>query len=223
MPYQLVEQILRRMPAKQLYEIEQNCPQIKEASQPLWKELIIKDFSDRPVPESHYRKVYAKYYKERQEHLKSASQRLRESMELLKREREARTITSLTVDPMAARSNARYRASKAAPPGMRAVQKAINQVKMRGPRFSSKNLKFQPGIATGMPGKPDKGAALAPPTKRKADVAEDLSPVEGPQKRPSQREPDDRGKNASEEPISAHRKVAAVKKKAPSIFLRSRR
>lgn len=224
MPFQLVEPILKRMPAKQLYEIEQKCPQIQSASQQLWKDLIMRDFSDRPVPESHFRKVYGKYYKERQEHLKTASQRLRETTERLKREREATKITSLAVDPRAARSTARYKASKAAPPGMRAVQKAFADVKMRGPRFSSGNLRFKSGVATGSTGLPSVGG--------KQNEAESVGPrssAQGVSSAPSQKRPLEwSGESAekvqkTDDTPESPRKVVIKKKAAPSIFLRSRR
>ena len=117
-------------------------PHIKLRSEEIWKHFITRDFADRPVPASHFRKTYVRYFKEKEAQLKDASIRLRESMEKLKKEKESRTIIPLEIDPRAARSNARRKAAPSAPSGSRLIQKAIQSARAKGPLFSPKNTQF---------------------------------------------------------------------------------
>lgn len=141
-PYDLVEPVLRKMSAKQLVDIEKNSPQIKVRSDDLWRRLIMKDFPDRPVPQSRFRKTYSKYFKEKEAHLQNASIRLREGMKKFEEEKAARTITSLEVDPRAAKARAKFKSSSAAPSGSRLIQKAMQSARTKGPMFSNKNIQF---------------------------------------------------------------------------------
>jgi hypothetical protein len=143
-PYDLAQPILKKVSAKQLAEIESNCPQIKLRSEEIWKLFIMRDFSDRPVPTTKFRKTYAKYYREKEAHLKDASVRLKEGLEKFKQEKASRTITTIRSedDPLAARARAKRKASSAAPPGSRLIQKALQAARAKGPIFSSKSIKF---------------------------------------------------------------------------------
>jgi RNA polymerase II transcription factor SIII (Elongin) subunit A len=145
-PFDLVAPILKKMSAKQLAEIENNSPQIKTHSEEVWKKLLERDFGDRSMPTSKFRKTYIKYFKEKEAHLKDASVRLRESMERLKQEKAARTITSLEVDPMAARAQARRKMTSNAPAGSKLIQKAMQTARAKGPIHSNKNIKFSSNV-----------------------------------------------------------------------------
>lgn len=136
-----MEPILRRITAKQLVMIEKNCPQIRSRSQELWKSFIIRDFGDRPLPDGQYRKTYVKYFREKEAQLEDASTRLRESMNKFKKEKEARTITSLEVDPLAERVRKR-RIMSHGPPGSKMIQKAYQTARSKGALFSSRNMRF---------------------------------------------------------------------------------
>lgn len=132
---------MRRITAKQLVMIEKNCPQIRSRSQELWKAFIIRDFTDRPLPDGQYRKTYVKYFREKEAQLEDASTRLRESMDKFKKEKEARTITSLEVDPLAERVRKR-RIMTHGPPGSKMIQKAYQTARSKGAVFSSRNMRF---------------------------------------------------------------------------------
>ncbi|ANB13762.1 hypothetical protein AWJ20_4707 [Sugiyamaella lignohabitans] len=170
------------MSARQLSDIEKKSPQIRSRSDELWKLFITRDFPDRPVSESHNRRAYAQYYKEKEAHLKNASSRLRESLEKIKQEKASRTITSLEVDPQSLRAAARRKASSSAPAGSRLIQKAFNSARTKGPLFSSRNTKFASmgmgsinGLPPGIPGAIRAPRSIPPPAMRNVPTPSPLS------------------------------------------------
>lgn len=179
-PFDLVAPILKKMSAKQLVEIENKSPQIKHHSEQVWKKLVERDFSDRPMPSSKFRKTYIRYFKEKEAHLKDASVRLRESMERLKQERAARTITSLEVDPMAAKAHAKRKLASTALPGSKLIQKAIQTARSKGPIYSSKNIKFSSNV--GLASKFD-GGSTSKSIKRPAGNVQNINPAATQSKR----------------------------------------
>ncbi|GMG21276.1 unnamed protein product [Ambrosiozyma monospora] len=86
-PYHLVEPILKKKSAKSLKVIESNSPQIIPHSDPLWKSLVERDFSDRPSERTTIKKgkqarvpsreLYDIYSKEREEQRNKAAAKLR--------------------------------------------------------------------------------------------------------------------------------------------------
>lgn len=150
-PYDLVAPILKKMSAKQLAEIEKKSPQIKAHSEEIWKKFLERDFGDRPMPAGRFRRTYIVYFKEKEAHLKDASIRLRESMERLKQEKAARTITSLEVDPMAAKARAKRKMAATSPAGSKLIQRAMQTARAKGPIHSNKNIKFSSSCASSSP------------------------------------------------------------------------
>ncbi|KAA8897722.1 hypothetical protein TRICI_006685 [Trichomonascus ciferrii] len=198
------------MSAKQLIEIERNSAQIKARSDEVWRRLVMKDFPDRPVPTANFRKAYVKYFKEKEKHLQNASIRLREGMKKLEEEKASRTITSLEVDPRAAKARAKFKASRAAPSGSRVIQKAMQSARTKGPLFSSKNVQF---------------STIHPPrSSTTAQQPKPTSPSKSTRSSPSKRPYNESSGNNSDEQISKKPTVVSrpVKRPQSSIFLPKR-
>lgn len=146
--YELIKPILKRMAPKQLAQIEDKSPHIKSKSGELWRDHIKTDFHDRPLPPpseplTNYRKLYGKYYKQKQRMLNEASARLRESTQRFQKEKASRTISTLEVDPRATQIAIRKKASSSSTPsGSRLINKAWATAKAKGPVFSQKNTRF---------------------------------------------------------------------------------
>lgn len=208
-PYELVEPILRKMSAKQLIEIERNSAQIRARSDDVWRRLVMKDFSDRPVPTANFRKAYVKYFKEKEKHLQNASIRLREGMKKLEEEKAARTITSLEVDPRAAKARAKFKASRAAPPGSRVIQKALQTARTKGPLFSSKNVQF---------------TTIHPPRSSTNTQQQSQTKTESPSKSPTKRPYNSLSDNTADERNTKKPAVISrpVKRPQSSVFLPKR-
>lgn len=198
------------MSAKQLIEIERNSTQIKTRSDDVWRRLVMKDFPDRPVPTANFRKAYVKYFKEKEKHLQNASIRLREGMKKLEEEKASRTITSLEVDPRAAKARAKFKASRAAPPGSRVIQKAMQTARTKGPLFSSKNVQF---------------TTVHPPrSSTNAQQPKSVSPSKSAPNSPTKRPYNESSGNTSDDRSAKKPSVASrpVKRPQSSIFLPKR-
>ena len=107
-PYHLLASILSLMSAKQLDQIETLSTQLTPHSDELWKQLIVKDFSDRPAElgpleltklkfeKMPYKSLYYKYVKQRDEFRKDSAKRLRQLNQSMNKEKDKNKI--VTVD-----------------------------------------------------------------------------------------------------------------------------
>lgn len=73
-PYHLIEPVLMKKTAKSLKQIESQSPQIIKDSEELWKNLVKRDFPDRPINQLNLtsRSLYDKYLVERDNQRKNA-------------------------------------------------------------------------------------------------------------------------------------------------------
>lgn len=73
-PYHLIEPVLMKKTAKSLKQMESQSPQIIKDSEELWKNLLRRDFPDRPISQldSTSRNLYDKYSMERDDQRRNA-------------------------------------------------------------------------------------------------------------------------------------------------------
>ena len=113
-PYHLLTSVLSLMSAKQLDQLESLSAQLTPHSDELWKQLILKDFPDRPVElgpmelnklkfeKMPYKSLYSKYVQQRDEFRKDSAKRLRhlnQSMNKEKARNKIVTVDELRRDP----------------------------------------------------------------------------------------------------------------------------
>lgn len=107
-PYHLLASVLSLMSAKQLDQLESLSTQLTPHSDELWKQLIVKDFPDRPVElgplelnklkfeKMPYKSLYYKYVKQRDDFRKDSAKRLRHLNQSMNKEKDSKKI--VTVD-----------------------------------------------------------------------------------------------------------------------------
>lgn len=103
-PYRLLRPILRRMNAKQLTRIEEFSTQVTPDSDEMWRDLIVKEFPNRPpdpVATSRdeympYKSLFYQYWEERDALRNDSAARLRSINERLKKEKSANSIVAVT-------------------------------------------------------------------------------------------------------------------------------
>ncbi|KAI5954737.1 hypothetical protein KGF57_003760 [Candida theae] len=121
-PYHLLASVLSLMSAKQLDQLESLSTQLTPHSDELWKQLILKDFPDRPVElgsveslnklkfeKMPYKSLYYKYVKQRDDFRKDSAKRLRHLNESMNKEKARNKIVA--VDKLMRDPSVRYRQS----------------------------------------------------------------------------------------------------------------
>lgn len=97
--YDLVRPMLSKMPAKQLADIEQRSPQIEARSDELWRDLILREFVDRALPEDRgsnvYRETYYRFQADKEHQLDLARERLINRQREWQAHRNLSTINAL--------------------------------------------------------------------------------------------------------------------------------
>lgn len=104
-PYHLVEPILKKKTARSLRMIERNSPQVVQYSEPLWRSLIARDFSSRPLDQVQVRGgkrvqvpsrvLYERYTKEKEEQRRQATETFKHLTTALRREKNKHKVKTL--------------------------------------------------------------------------------------------------------------------------------
>ncbi|KAI5969114.1 hypothetical protein CANMA_001781 [Candida margitis] len=106
-PYHLLASVLSLMSAKQLGQLESLSTQLTPHSDELWKQLIIKDFPDRPAEigplelsklkfeKMPYKSLYYKYVSQRDEFRKDSAKRLRHLNQSMNKEKAKNKIVAV--------------------------------------------------------------------------------------------------------------------------------
>ncbi|KAI3407046.2 hypothetical protein KGF56_000134 [Candida oxycetoniae] len=102
-PYHLLEPVLLLMSSRQLNQLENLSTQLMPQSDKLWKYLIEKDFSDRPLElglananmDMPYKSLYYKYFEQRDEFRRNSVKRLRHMQQSLMKEKTKNKVVAV--------------------------------------------------------------------------------------------------------------------------------
>lgn len=99
--YHIVKPILRKMNAKQLSQVEDNCHQLMPMSDELWYELLRRDFPNRPIqlkkqlidgPRMPSKGLYQTYSEEQESFRKDSTERLKRMTNKLKMQKSKNSV-----------------------------------------------------------------------------------------------------------------------------------
>lgn len=201
--YDIVKPILARMSARQLAELERASPHLLDHTDELWRDLILKDYPDRPCPQRNFRSGYQRVQKEKESHLGAVRERLKRNQRQYAAQREASAIVPIIEPP-----------KKRDPVTNSAVVGQYNsQIMQHLARKTHSRTKLlarprpvtrQPvSLPTALP----RAAPFAPPPSKKAKVLSNPPPIVGSTSQgPAERVTPDRQR----------------RKQSPSIFIKRR-
>lgn len=200
-PYHLIEPVLKKKTAKALAAIEKQSTQILPYTGPLWQNLIEKEFPDRPLTQFeiikgqkgqvHPRKLYWKYFEERELQRKQATQALKQIARSINKEKEKhkiRTLDHVITPPrrMPSRSSGGFKPIN--PPTFKSslLEKARHQNKIRS-RFLAAGRRKQPSFGQVRP--PVASQVVRTPTTKPIVRPVMKVPVKRPAKKPFVKQP----------------------------------
>lgn len=142
LPYGVVKPWLSKIGREQLVSIEAKSPHIKEQSDELWREFIVRDFKDRKVPSANFRDTYYTYHRDKEAQLGQARERLKLKQQQYHESKLATSVVALSEKELPIKSH-----GGAAPtfrsPMMRTVAKrtqATSGLFSRRPQYAPQNL-----------------------------------------------------------------------------------